>query len=254
MNITRNITRFLIIISIFFSIAMAHHAMEYIEMESYNTARMGEKVFHLHYDYMVDDYSNPRADHWEFTPGISYGINNRLMVDVHTHFAKFGTAHLTNKLTDFEPLGPSPFLEAVAISAQYRVTKSGPINIAIAGVYEQPFQRSRELLDGQRVFEGIIIFSKEFGLHSNICANLKFGKDGDETVREWALGAKTPLSQDPHGIQIGMELLGDTEGNWALLPGVYLPIGSNNIIFKTGLELGKNLESMRANVTLMIRF
>ncbi len=59
----------------------AHHAMEYIEVESYITAKQGERVFHLHYDYMVDDSDNPGLDHWEFTPGISYGIVDRLMRD-----------------------------------------------------------------------------------------------------------------------------------------------------------------------------
>ena len=27
----------------------SHHAMEYIEMDSYSTAKSGELVFHLHY-------------------------------------------------------------------------------------------------------------------------------------------------------------------------------------------------------------
>ncbi len=78
----------------------AHHAMEFIELESYNTAPQGAFVFHLHYDYLVDDRDQPKLDHWELTPGLSYGITNRLMVDIHSHFAKFGNDHVFHpKLT-----------------------------------------------------------------------------------------------------------------------------------------------------------
>jgi hypothetical protein len=97
--------------------AWAHHAMEYVDMESYSTAKRGEKVFHLHYDYMVDDDKDPRMDHWEFTPGLSYAITDRLMADMHTHFAKFGAGHVVEeRAAEFEPNGPSPFMEAVALA------------------------------------------------------------------------------------------------------------------------------------------
>lgn len=235
------------------TILLSHHAMEYIEIESYTTARGNESVFHLHYDYMVDESNNPTQDHWEFTPGISYGLTNSLMVDAHTHFSKFGTGHLINP-EQYSPWGPSPFLEAMAFAIQYRLPETWPVDIAIAGIYEEPFQRSRDLLDGQCVLEGILILSHDFGIHSNICANFKFGKDGDKTVTRWALGAKTPLSQDAHGIQAGLEILGDIDRNWSVLPGVYFPVGQNNITLKTGLELGKNLENLRVNITLMLRF
>lgn len=112
--------------------ALAHHAMEYIEMESYTTARRGESVLHLHYDYMVDD------------------------------------AH-------------------------------------------------------------------------------------------WAIGAKTPVSSDPHGIAAGIEVMGSFDepaDNWSVLPGVYMPLGAPNITLKSGLEFGEadGADTTRANVTLLYRF
>ena len=54
--------------------ASAHHAMEYIEMESYTTARQGELVFHLHYDHMADTSSRLRslmAIRCDTRPGLS---------------------------------------------------------------------------------------------------------------------------------------------------------------------------------------
>ncbi len=233
----------------------SHHAMEYIEIESYSTARKGEFVFHLHYDYMVDDKDNPNLDHWEFTPGISYGITDRLMFDFHTHFSKFGIDHIVeDKRSSYEPFGPSPFMEAGAVSLQYRFTEGWFINIAGVLTYEFPYQRSRELLDDKEVYEGTLILAKDFGIHSNVTLNLTYGKDGEEEIKEWGFGVKTPVSCDPHGIAAGIEIIGDFDGNWSVLPGVYTPLGAENIIFKTGLEFGKNLDNMRANVTLMYRF
>jgi hypothetical protein len=237
---------------------MAHHAMEYIDMESYTTARKGEFNLHIHYDYMVEQKDNPRTDHWEFTPGLSYGLSGRLMADVHTHFAKFGNDLLVQDEQDrFAPTGPSPFLEAVAFSLQLRLTGNSPVDVAVAGVYELPFERSKTLLDGQEVFEGVIIASRDMGEHRNVCMNLTFGKDGDEDIKEWAIGAKLPVSPDPHGVAAGLEILGsfeEIEESYSILPGVYIPVSGENVILKSGLEFGKNLDSMRANVTFMYSF
>lgn len=232
----------------------AHHAMEYIELESYNTARKGEFVFHLHYDYFVDDNTNPSLDHWEFTPGISFGLSNRLMLDIHTHFAKFWNDHIVNsEKENYSPLGPSPFFEAAALSIQYRVTTSLPVNISVAGTYEIPFGRAKTLLGSHEVFESVLILGFDFGEHSNITTNIKAGMDGRNSFTEWGLGIKTPLSRIAHGISGGLEFLGDFNGNISLLAGVYFPLGAENIIVKTGLLIG-NSRNERLNTTLMYRF
>lgn len=244
-------------------VAWAHHAMEYIEMESYSTAKHGEKVFHLHYDYMVDDSDDPTLDHWEFTPGLSYGITDRLMADIHTHFASFESGQVVEeRQAEFEPNGPSPFMEAVAVGLQYRLTQGWPVNVGLAGVWEIPFGRAEELLGSEdHVYVGTLILSREFGEHGNVCANFHYEIEGDEDEWSWALGVKNPLSADPHGIAAGGELMGDFEGTrWSVLPGVYAPI-SETITLKTGIEIGqeKNEEdhwadTLRANVTMMYRF
>jgi hypothetical protein len=250
-------SRFILIVLVLFfwvNYCLSHHALEYIEMESSSTAAKGWFVFHLHLDYMVDDKDNPRLDHWEYTPGLAYGITDRLMIDVHTHFAKFGVDHVVDsKKSQFEPYGPPPFMEAVAFALQYQITKDFPVDISAAAVYELPFSRSKKLLDGKRVIKGILIMSKTFSNHANMTANLTFGKDGDETIKEWALGAKVPISRDPNGISAGVELLGDFEGNLSVLGGIYFPLDpAGRIMLKTGIEIGKN--SMRGNGTLMYLF
>jgi len=228
----------------------AHHAMEYIEMESYSTAFKGEKIFHLHYDYYVEDSDNPIFDHWELTPGISYGITNYVMFDVHTHFARFGRGFIVDQnVTEL-----SPFIEALAMALQVRFKKFMPLDIAFVFGYEIPFERSKKYLDGKEVYEGKIILSRDFGEHSNVTMNFTFSKDGEEFIKEWAFGIKTPLSSDPDGIAGGIEILGDYEGALFFLPGLYMPI-EENIIFKAGIGAGNSKStSLRANVTLMYRF
>lgn len=243
--------------------AWAHHAMEYIEMESYATAKRGEKVFHLHYDYMTDDRDDPTLDHWEFTPGLSYGITDRLMADVHTHFASFESGHVVEeRRAEFEPNGPSPFMEAVALVLQYRLTQGGPVDLAIAGTWEIPFDRAEELLGSEdHVYAGTLIVSRSFGAHGNVCANFTYEVEGDADEWGWALGVKNPISVDPHGIAAGIEVLGDFDGNrWSVLPGVYAPI-AEAVTLKTGFEVGQEqddeerwADTLRANVTLMYRF
>ncbi|MDI6774564.1 MAG: hypothetical protein QME60_04100 [Verrucomicrobiota bacterium] len=243
--------------------APAHHAMEYIEMESYSTAKRGEKVFHLRYDYMVNDGGNPDLDHWEFTPGLSYGITDRLMADIHAHFAKLGSDHVVEESqAEFEPNGPSPFMEAVALCLQYRLTQGWPVDAAVSGTWEIPFGRAEELLGSEDyVCAGTLILSREFGEHGNVCANFTYEVEGDEDEWGWALGVKNPISADPHGISAGVELMGDFDGTrWSVLPGVYAPI-SETIILKTGIEIGQEkgeedrwADTLRANVSLMYRF
>ena len=244
-------------------VGFGHHAMEYIEMESYSTAKQGEKVFHLHYDYMVDDSNNPNLDHWEFTPGLSYGITDRLMADIHTHFASFKSGHVVDeRRSEFEPNGPSPFMEAVALGVQCRLTEDLPVDVAIGGTWEMPFNQAREILGSEdQVYMGSLILSREFAEHGNVCLNFNYEVEGDEDEWGWALGVKNPISSDPHGIAAGVEVMGDFEGNrWSVLPGIYAPI-KETIIMKTGIEIGQEkddddywADTLRANITMMYRF
>ena len=247
----------------FASTVFAHHAMEYIEMESYSTAKRGEYVFHVHYDYMVDDTDNPKADHWEFTPGIAYGITDRMMFDIHTHFAKFGEDHIVEEEREnYENIGASPFMEAFAATIQYRLTEDMPVDIGVSGTIEVPFGRSEDLLGSEdNVYQGMLIFSRDFGAHANITANLSYEQEGDDDSTGWAVGVKAPISADPHGIAAGVEVLGDFEGTaWSILPGVYAPL-SDGIVLKTGLEFGQEedeegntAETIRASASIMYKF
>ncbi len=240
----------------------AHHALEYIEMESYFTPRRGGALFHVHYDYYVEDADNPDADHWEFTPGFSYGLTDCLMFDVHTHFAKFGREHVVEaRREEYGESGPSPFLEAVAFSLQYRLPDQWPIQAGLAGKLEVPFRRARRLLGSEdHVFGGTLILNREFGSHGAVTLNVNYENEGGEEDWSWALGVRSPLSMDPHGIAGGVEISGDFEGNsWAVLPGVYLPIREGTV-FKTGLQLGRQraeeewVGTLRLHTSLMYSF
>lgn len=229
------------------NILYSHHAMEYIELESYSTAPRNQKEFYLHYDYYVEDEDDPSLDHWELTPGLSYGITDYIMFDAHTHFSKFGKGHTINQIE------LSPFMEAAAFSLQFRVKRFTFIDFAFILNYELPYKRSKEYLEGKEVYEGKIVLSRDFGVHSNICVNLNFSKEGEEFIKEWGFGIKNPLSSDPHGISGGIEIIGDYEGSLFFLPGVYFPI--ENSIIKAGIGFGnKKATNLRANITLMYAF
>lgn len=237
--------------------AWAHHALEYIELESYSTSRKGERLFHLHYDYMSEDKNDPSQDHWEITPGFAYGITDRLMFDVHGHYAKFKNGLVVEeRQADFEPDGPSPFWEAFAFTLQYRVTEGAPINVAVSVSYEWPMDRAKDLLGSEESFEGTLILTREFGAHGNVTINLTAGWEGGDDYQEWGIGIRESLTGQPHGTAAGLEVLGsfdDFESSWSLLPGIYFPINEQTLL-KTGFEIGESASYTRANITLMHRF
>lgn len=237
--------------------ALAHHALEFIELESYSTSRKGEGLFHLHYDYMSEDKDDPRQDHWELTPGFAYGITDRLMFDVHGHYAKFNNGLLVEeRQPEFEPDGPPPFFEALAFTLQYRVTEGAPIDVAVSASYELPLDRAKDLLGSEEGYEGTLILTRNFGVHGNVTVNLTAGWEGDEDYQEWGIGVRESLTGQPHGTAAGLEVLGsfdDFEESWSILPGVYIPLNEQTLL-KTGFEIGKDADYTRANLTLMHRF
>lgn len=238
-------------------ITLAHHSREYIQLEGYSTAKKGQKVFYTHYDYFVSDQSNPKLDHYEITPGMSYGVSDHLMLDCHVHFARFGPDHIVAGENNFDPIGPSPFIEATAFTLQYRITepKQLPVDIAGSVLYEYAFPKSERLVDGASVVEATVILSRDLWWdHGNICLNLNVGKDGDENTKSYGFGFKSPISPDPNGPAAGIELFGDFEGGFSVLPGIYIPL-EDTITLKTGLGFGneKSGEELRYHLSLMIR-
>jgi hypothetical protein len=236
----------------------AHHALEYIELESSTTTRKGEGVFHLLYDYMVDDEDEPRLDHWELTPGISYGLTDRVMVNAHTHFASFSNGHVVDeRQPEFEPDGPSPFLEALAVSLQGRLFETPIANFGAVATVELPFDRAEELLGSEdEVYQGILILGRDFDGHRNITVNLGYEVEGSEDEFLWGIGAKTPLSANLHGISGSLECFGSfdhPDDNWMVLPGIGLPVGGNTLIVKTGIGIGEEdgAGALRAHVSML---
>jgi hypothetical protein len=238
--------------------AHAHHAMEFIETESATTLRAGEGLVHLHFDRYSEDKNDSSMDHWEWTPGLAFGLTDRLMADMHGHYAKFNNGLVrASRQAQYAPDGPPPFLEAAAITLQYRLTDTAPVAVAVAATVELPSSRARRLLESHSVYAGTLILSRGFAEHSNVTLNLTAGIEDGEGFYEFALGVRSPLGADPHGIAVGLELLGDVEefsDTWSLLPGIYLPLIGPETVLKTGFEAGRGMERTRLNVTLMHLF
>ncbi len=239
--------------------ALGHHAMEFIETESYTTPLQGERIIYLRFDYMAPDKNDPVLDRWEWTPGIAVGLTDRLLFDIHGHYARFGAGHIEDEAVreGFGERDPSPFFEAVAASLQYRVTEDTWLDVAVGARVEVPFSRARDWLDAEEVYEGVLILAKPFAAHSLVALNLIYGLEGSDEHWEYALGVKVPISADPHGIAAGLELLGDLEDiedSWSLIPGVYIPIAGPQTIIKAGAEIGKNADATAFSISLVHTF
>lgn len=224
------------------SVAHAHGPSEFLSLDSYYQSNRGDKLFYTHYDYMVRDKNDPKSDRWEITPGISYTIIDNLTFDVHTHFAKFGVNHLVDeRQEEFDPSGPSPFMEAAAFSLNYALPKNEYLDIAFTATYELPFERAEELLGSESVVAGTLILGKYFATHSNFTVNINVEVEDGESEFSWGAGVKTPLTQDPHGIAVGLEVFDSFDGgDFSILPAAFVPVGSGNSFFKFGIELGED--------------
>lgn len=250
--------------------AGAHHALEYIDTTSYTLAEKGQGIAYLLYDHKADDTNDPGWDRWEFTPGISYGVTDWLMVDVHTHFAKFGRNYLEDDYVDgLDPeaadrtdiLGSAPMLEAAAINLQFALPKvTDLVNIGFATTVEIPFKQAKKALGADKLgYEFELILQRELWEHAMLTANLinvmEDEGDGYKSAQEWRWAFRMPISPNPEGIAAGIEFEGSFEkSHWNVMPGIYAPI-TNNAIAKMGLQLdGKEWEARRFHASLMYLF
>lgn len=215
--------------------ARAHHALEYLDVESFESAKKGEGLFYTRFDYFVDDSDDNTMNHWEITPGISYGIWNRITFDLHIHFSKFESGHFADGITR------PPFFEAVAPNLLFQITPPDKyfMNVGVALTYEIPLPRARDLLGSRQAVEGSLILGKNFWAHSNVTLNIVGGvEEGGETYAEWRIGTKHPITSIAHGISAGVEIMGDFKGEEVkVLPGVYVPI-LQNLRLKLGFGFG----------------
>lgn len=248
--------------------AGAHHALEYIDVSGYSVAQQGQFLVYGLYDNMVDDPNDPSQNHWEFTPGISYGITDWLMLDTHMHYAKFGAGHLSpegrerilaeagqDALDVANIVGPSPFVEAATIALQVALPPMSFLNVGFEAAVEFPFKGARRYLGAEdNVYEFGLILDHEFGEHQRITANILHVREGDEKGEEWRLGIRTPLTPNAEGIAAGLEFTGNfDDSEWFVLPGIYAPI-QRNIIAKMGVEFTKEFEGSRFHASMMYMF
>lgn len=229
-------TVLMLCVGLFFPLSLyAHHALEYLEVESFESAKKREGLFYTRFDYFVDDSEDLSQNHWEITPGISYGVWERITLDIHIHFSKFESGHFEDGSTN------PPFFEAVAPNLLFQITPSDKyfVNIGVALTYEIPLPRARELLGSRQGVEGTLIIGKNFWRHSNVTLNIVGGiEEGGERYSEWRLGTKHPLTSVTHGISAGVEVTGDFKGEEVrVLPGFYVPI-LPNLRLKLGFGFG----------------
>ncbi len=232
----------------------AHHALDFISLESYTTPQSGEMLFYLHYDHMTENDGNPLEDHWEITPGLSRGLTDDLMIDGHFHYAKFGTEHLTDQQKpNYSTDTTAAFVEALAVSLQYQLVDLAIFKVGLGFTYEQPMNRAKVLLGSEEGYEGTLILHRDLSRHSTIVANISLASEDGEEEFSWGVGGKKPISSDEHGIAGGLEISGSDSGDFSVMPAIHMPFGEEGTILKTGMEFG-NRDNYRYNLSLMSSF
>lgn len=250
--------------------ASAHHALEYIDTTSYTLAEKGQGIAYLIYDHTTQDPNDPGSNKWEFTPGISYGVTDWFMFDIHAHYAQFGFNELDGDYVAsldpavaarMENVGSAPMLEATALNFQFALPKFTDLfNVGFATTIEVPFNQAKKALGAEGLgYEFELILQRELWEHAMVTVNLLHAMeevDGDmEGEQAWRFAFRAPISPNPEGIAAGIEFEGSFEESaWTVMPGIYAPI-TNSAIAKMGFQIhGKEFEAARFHASLMYLF
>lgn len=211
--------------------AAAHHAKDYIVVESYDTTNEDQVYVLNEFDFFIPDTDHGSEDNWEYTPTVLYGITDRLMYNFHFHLKRV--------------TGRDPFIEAFTMGLQYRLLERRklPVDMAFSLDYEYPTPRSEHVLDGKDKMTLTGIFSKRFRHGIDVTLNL-FGERelvlGDHSEIGWRVGAKGPVIPPLRKrLEAGLEFEGlfDKDPRAEVIPGVYTHVFDGNVI-KAGIGFG----------------
>ena len=201
----------------------AHHAREYIVITSYETGNRGDLLAGLSYDRA----SKGEFYDWEITPALLYSLTDRIMFETHTHFKK--------------EKGLDMFWEAFTIGSQLKLSQAEDtfFDLGLNLSFEFPTSQSREKIDGERLMESRLIFSKELPRDVNICWNLiceQVLENDKETTLSLGMGTKTVIMKNLEG---GVEIMGvlESESAWEMIVGRYYSVNEKTVL-KGGFGLG----------------
>ncbi len=218
--------------SIFLStVVYAHHAKEFIVIESYDQALKNSAILLNQWDDAFVDRHDSAEDEWEYTPTLLYGITDRIQFDLHGHLKK---VH-----------GTGAFVEAGTAGFQFQLTKPEErfVNVGFSIEYELPTNRSRHTIDGSDTLYETLIISKEFPRETKVVAN--FGAEqhlawGGKPEWIYGVGIKTRPFKRLDFLHAGIEWTGTFDGltpEASLIPGIYLGLPFD-FILKAGLQIG----------------
>jgi len=232
MNRLRYIRPLLIAVLLSASTLSGHHAKEYLRTESYAQAPKHGLIFFNGFDSFKPHFNRSTGESWEYTPTLTYGFSDRLMINLHTHLL-----HIQSH---------APFFEAGALGLQYQISRPGtwPIDMGLSVEYELPFRQSRTLINGKQIFNTTLILSKELPGDINITGNLSYTKEtkyGSHDEFSMAMGLKGHPIPQLDWLESGIEMLGTpgTHPTVTLVPGLYAAL-NESVIIKAGASLGLN--------------
>ncbi len=218
--------------------AFAHHAKEWLIIESYEVTHKGEVVNITSFDYFDPDTENSADNEWEFTPTFLYGITDHLMLDLHFHL--------------LDVIGVGPFIEAGTVGLQYKLLERGelPIDLGFSMGYEYPTGKSEDVLDGTDLLTFTSIISRKINRWLDITTNLSYEREmhlGDSSEVNWKFGVKGPfIPPIRRRFEGGLEFQGNfdlgADPRVEVVPGVYWHIKGDTVL-KAGIGAGLTEEA-----------
>ena len=187
-------------------------------------------------------------DHWEVTPTFLYGLTDNLMLDAHGHFSRFR--------------GKDPFVEAITVGLQYKLTHNWPFHLDTGFVleYEHPTKRAQSAIDGIAELTGTLVVSREWPNDVNTVANVSYTQEtryGNNSTTSYAFGMKSHLIPSLESVEMGVEFVGTLVANKEarMIPGTYMNFAKDWILkLGTGFGLTNHSDDYSFHIHFVYNF
>lgn len=220
--------------------AFAHHGKDFLLTATDDMPRRGDLYALLSFDRAIERDEGHRSA--EITPGLLFGVSDRLTLEPHFHFAR-------------EEDGNSYDYEAASIEARYRAGYIGLSQWRWGGLLE--YERPRG--DEPDNLEGRLMFIRNFP-GSLVAVNLVANRDirgGGRTPLSVIAGALRPISPtDNLGLEV--EVPFPVADGVEILPGLYHlfggPAGRTSLKVGLGLFVSRDTTAGTFRTTLIQQF
>jgi len=203
-----------------------------VTVASFDQAPKRSFVITNTFDYKFVDRHDSSKNEWRYTPGIEYGLTDRLLLS------------LAGRLKDIH--GTRPYIDfgRVGLKTQLTPRKKFPVDIGFQMTYELPTDRSRKATGASDELVETLILSRNFDwrdltLAANFIAK-QFPAYGGEAEWEYQFNIRGHVVPRWTWIETGLELTGDFDRekpDLQLIPSFYIFLPRETTLI-AGLAVG----------------